>query len=546
METAAETAPPAKPNELTRKDFVSSAEVRWCPGCGDYAILNSIQSVLPELGIPKEKIVFVSGIGCSSRFPYYLDTYGFHTVHGRAPTVATGIKVANPELSVWVITGDGDALSIGGNHFMHAMRRNLNLNVILFNNRIYGLTKGQFSPTSPLGQVTKTSPFGTIEQPVNPVTLAIASQATFVARTVDTQPAHMKQVFLAAARHPGVSFVEVFQNCVIFNDNAWKDVSAPDVRSERLLNLVAGKPLLFGAKSNKGLRASEAGRYEVVTLGEHGVEEKDLVVHDPGREDATHAWLLSQMNYPEMPTAIGVFRSVKRPVYDMELEEQIKRTTAKQGRRNLHSLLRGGSFWEVADSGKDIKMTQGGKSRLEDEEKIADERTREALRDINNPLNLALREPIGHVFYEYGYQRGVTISPTDSINTAISLFKAQKVETLMVMMGGKPVGTISQREIVQSVALSTMDRDTTAVSTVMRPSFDVLDDTHTVADAINVLSISSQYSLPLKLRKGGYGVVNFNQILSFLHEKMVDLVAKSHPKVAEKAGNADVEKTAET
>src|SRR3977135_3849789 len=245
-------APP--PGQLTKKDFVSNQEVRWCPGCGDYAILNNVQKVMPELGIPREKIVFVSGIGCSSRFPYYMNTYGFHSIHGRAPALATGTKCANPDLSVWVITGDGDALSIGGNHFMHAIRRNLDINYILFNNRIYGLTKGQYSPTSEFGKKTKSTPLGTIDYPVNPLSLAIASEATFVARSIDIDVKHLGGVVEAAAKHKGISFVEVYQNCNIFNDGAFESFTERSARPDRLLYREDGKPMIFGKDRNRGIR----------------------------------------------------------------------------------------------------------------------------------------------------------------------------------------------------------------------------------------------------------------------------------------------------
>jgi 2-oxoglutarate ferredoxin oxidoreductase subunit beta len=296
---------------LTRKDFVSSSEVRWCPGCGDYSVLNSVQNVMPQLGIPKEKFVFVSGIGCSSRFPYYMDTYGFHSIHGRAPTIATGVKVANPELSVWVITGDGDGLSIGGNHLVHALRRNLDMNIILFNNKIYGLTKGQYSPTSDKGQVTKTSPYGVIDEPLNPLRVALASEATFVGRAVDTDPKHITEVLLEGAKHPGTAFVEIFQSCVIFNKDAWKDISDRSCREDRLLYLEQGKPLVFGEHRNKGI-ILKGTKPEVVTIGEQGITLKDLVVHDMYREDPVYAAMLTKMDYPDYPMPVGIFRAAKK------------------------------------------------------------------------------------------------------------------------------------------------------------------------------------------------------------------------------------------
>ena len=337
-------APP--PGEMTKKDFVSNQEVRWCPGCGDYAILNNVQKVMPDLGIPREKVVFVSGIGCSSRFPYYMNTYGFHSIHGRAPAIATGIKAANPDLSVWVITGDGDALSIGGNHFMHVLRRNLDINYILFNNRIYGLTKGQYSPTSVFGQRTKSTPMGVIDYPVNPLSLAIASEATFVARSIDIDVKHLGAMVEAAAKHKGVSFLEVYQNCNIFNDGAFDYFAERSVRSDRVLYLEHGKPMLFGKDPNRGIRMNGA-HPEVVTLGENGITEADILVHDIHLQDPSVAFMLARMEQPDFPQPVGVFRSVERPSYDELMAEQIESAIAKSGPGDLEKLIYTGDMWTV-------------------------------------------------------------------------------------------------------------------------------------------------------------------------------------------------------
>ncbi|MEJ7616781.1 MAG: 2-oxoacid:ferredoxin oxidoreductase subunit beta [Pyrinomonadaceae bacterium] len=337
-------APP--PSKLTKQDFVSGQEVRWCPGCGDYSILNNVQKVMPELGIAREKIVFVSGIGCSSRFPYYMNTYGFHSIHGRAPAVATGIKAANPDLSVWVITGDGDALSIGGNHFMHAIRRNLDLNYILFNNRIYGLTKGQYSPTSELGKRTKSTPMGVIDYPLNPLSVAIASEATFVARSVDLDVKHLSATIEAAAKHKGVSFVEVYQNCNIFNDDAFAYFTERNVRSERMIYLEHNRPMIFGKNRDQGIRMNGA-RPEVVTLGENGVTIDDLLVHDVTLKDPSVAFMLARMEYPEFPQPVGVFRSVERSTYEDMMADQIAAAIAKAGPGDLEKLINSGDTWVV-------------------------------------------------------------------------------------------------------------------------------------------------------------------------------------------------------
>ena len=337
-------APP--PGQLTKKDFVSNQEVRWCPGCGDYAILNNVQKVMPELGIPREKMVFVSGIGCSSRFPYYMNTYGFHSIHGRAPAIATGIKASNPELSVWVITGDGDALSIGGNHFMHVLRRNLDINYILFNNRIYGLTKGQYSPTSVFGQRTKSTPMGVIDYPVNPLSLAIASEATFVARSIDIDVKHLGTMVEAAARHKGVSFLEVYQNCNIFNDGAFDYFAERSVRQDKVLYLEDGKPMIFGKDRNLGIRMNGA-HPEVVTIGENGITEADLLVHNINLQDPSVAFMLARMEQPDFPQPVGVFRAVERPSYDQMMAEQIESAIAKSGPGTLEKLIYSGDMWTV-------------------------------------------------------------------------------------------------------------------------------------------------------------------------------------------------------
>ncbi|MDT7540786.1 MAG: 2-oxoglutarate/2-oxoacid ferredoxin oxidoreductase subunit beta [Acidobacteriota bacterium] len=342
---AGEIAPP--PAQLKKADFVSGQEVRWCPGCGDYSILNNVQKVMPELGIPREKIVFVSGIGCSSRFPYYMNTYGFHSIHGRAPAVATGIKSSNPELSVWVITGDGDALSIGGNHFIHAIRRNLDINYILFNNRIYGLTKGQYSPTSEFGKKTKSTPMGAIDYPINPLSLAIASEATFVARSLDIDVKHLGATVEAAARHKGVSFVEVYQNCNIFNDGAFDYFSDRQVRTDHMIYLEHGKPMVFGKNREKGIRMNGA-HPEVIELGsETGLTENDCLVHDTTLADPSVAFMLARMEYPNFPQPIGIFRQVQRETYEDLLAAQITEAIAQKGIGNLEKLINSGDTWVV-------------------------------------------------------------------------------------------------------------------------------------------------------------------------------------------------------
>lgn len=330
---------------LTKKDFVSGQDVRWCPGCGDYAILAFVQRVLPDLGVPREKFVFVSGIGCSSRFPYYLNTYGLHTIHGRAPAIATGVKAANPDLQVWVVTGDGDALSIGGNHLIHSLRRNVDFKILLFNNRIYGLTKGQYSPTSEMGKKTKSTPDGSIDYPLNPISLALGSEASFVARSVDTNTKSLTEVLTRAAKHKGSAFVEIFQNCIIYNDGAFKEVTDRETRDDNTLNLVHGKPLIFGKDVKKGIRMKGLNP-EVVTIGEKGVTEADLMVHDEKLENPSYAFVLSRFTSPDFPVPIGVFRAVEKPTYDGLLAGQIEKARSKNP-ANIQSLLNGPNTWVV-------------------------------------------------------------------------------------------------------------------------------------------------------------------------------------------------------
>jgi 2-oxoglutarate/2-oxoacid ferredoxin oxidoreductase subunit beta len=335
--------------QLTKSDFVSGQEVRWCPGCGDYAILSSVQKVLPDMGIPREKFVFVSGIGCSSRFPYYMNTYGFHSIHGRAAAIALGVKCSNPDLSVWVISGDGDSLSIGGNHFIHTIRRNIDINYLLFNNRIYGLTKGQYSPTTEKGRVNKTAPMGIIETPINPAALAVANDATFVARAIDVDVKNTMAVIKAAAEHKGVSFVEIYQNCNIFNDKAFEHFTDKSVRSERVLYLENGKPMVFGKDNKKGIRIIGM-QPEVVTIGENGITLNDIVVHDTNTEDPFLAFMLARMEYMEgrdFPQPVGIFRSVVRPTYEDMITEQIDRSIAQKGKGDLEKLFNSGDKWVV-------------------------------------------------------------------------------------------------------------------------------------------------------------------------------------------------------
>lgn len=329
--------------KLTRKDFTSDQDVRWCPGCGDYSILAQVQKVFPELGVPKEKVVFISGIGCSSRFPYYMNTYGFHSIHGRAPAIATGLKVSRPDLMVWVVTGDGDGLSIGGNHLMHALRRNVDLKILLFNNKIYGLTKGQYSPTSELGKVTKSTPVGSADHPLNPLLLALGADATFVARTIDVEAKHQQAIIKRAAEHQGAAFVEILQNCNVFNDGAFSALTDRETKADTQLILEHGKPMIFGKNKDRGIRLKGLSP-EVVTMG-NGVGVNDLLTHD--ENDPVLGFLLSRMAPPAFPTPIGVIRVAQKPTFDALMNNQIQEAVAKSGEGNLDQLLQRGDVWTV-------------------------------------------------------------------------------------------------------------------------------------------------------------------------------------------------------
>jgi 2-oxoglutarate ferredoxin oxidoreductase subunit beta len=331
----------------TKKDFQTDQEIRWCPGCGDYAILAAVQAVFAELGVPREKFVFISGIGCSSRFPYYMNTFGFHTIHGRAPAIATGVKLIRPDLDVWVATGDGDSLSIGGNHTIHMLRRNVGLKVLMFNNKIYGLTKGQYSPTSEVGKKAKSTPFGSVDRPFSPLSLALGSEATFIARSVDVFQQHLKETLRKAAAHQGSAYIEILQNCNIFNDGAWETITEKEARSEQVVQLEHGKPLIFGKNRDKGIRLVGLD-LEVVALG-NGITEKDLLVHDEHNPNPVYAFALSRMDsMPSFPTPIGVLRALQGvPRYEDLIQQQIRDVIAKKGKGDLAKLLRAGDTWEL-------------------------------------------------------------------------------------------------------------------------------------------------------------------------------------------------------
>ncbi len=333
--------------ELKAKDFKSDQEVRWCPGCGDYSVLSNVQAFLPELGLARENIVFISGIGCSSRFPYYMNTFGMHSIHGRAPAIATGLAITRPDLSIWVITGDGDSLSIGGNHLIHALRRNVNVKILMFNNRIYGLTKGQYSPTSEQGKITKSTPEGSLDYAFNPVSLALGAEATFVARTLDSDRKHMTEVLRQAAAHEGSALVEIYQNCNIFNDGAWEPLKDNDVRDDVTMRLVHGEPIRFGRDHEKGVIRTSEGHIRVVQVADFG--ESEIIRHDAHARDPGLAFALSRLSNPRTleNTPIGVFRDISRASYGRLVREQIGDVIERKGPGDLQSLLNGSDTWNV-------------------------------------------------------------------------------------------------------------------------------------------------------------------------------------------------------
>lgn len=488
--------------QLTRKDFVSDQTVRWCPGCGDYAILAQMQKVLPDLGIPREKIVFISGIGCSSRFPYYMNTYGIHSIHGRAPTLATGLKLANPDLSVWVITGDGDGLSIGGNHLLHTLRRNVDINIILFNNRIYGLTKGQYSPTSLQGHRTKSSPMGSVEQPLNPMSVAIGAEATFIARTVDTNVNHMAEILKRAAEHNGTSFVEIYQNCVIFNDGAWSYATDRELKSETILELEHGKPMIFGKNKDRGIRLNELTP-EVVSLDI--VAKEDLLVH---REDATEpslAYMLSRMRQPEFPEPIGVFRCIDRAVYETGVIGQVQQAIEQRGKGNLRALYSAADTWEVSSEfddeylgvifhGEGTSTPQVGHSLLTD--------------------TLAALKP----------KKPLTAHVDISLAEAAAKLKDLNVGFLaLVDDEGKLVGVFTEGDLFTKVACKIEDLGKEKVKDYMTSQVTTVKANTSIAYALHLMSIHHFRHLPIVDDEGRpQGVISFRSVVHYIEENFTN------------------------
>jgi len=484
--------------KLTRKDFVSDQTVRWCPGCGDYAILAQMQRVLPELGLPKENIVFISGIGCSSRFPYYMNTYGIHSIHGRAPTLATGLKLANPELSVWVITGDGDGLSIGGNHLLHALRRNVDINIILFNNRIYGLTKGQYSPTSLQGHKTKSSPMGSVEQPLNPMSVAIGAEATFVARTIDTNVQHMAEILKQAAAHKGTSFVEIYQNCVIFNDNAWSYATDRSIKAENILELEHGQPMIFGKNRDRGIRLNELDP-EIVSLDI--VAQEDLLVHRENASEPSLAYLLSRMRQPDFPEPIGVFRRIEKSVYERGVIAQVEEAVQTKGKGDLNSLYSTADTWEVSSEfdeeylgvlfhGENTSVPDVGHSLLTD--------------------TLAELKP----------KKPLTANVDISLAEAAAKLKELNVGFLaLVDDDGKLAGVFTEGDLFTKVACKINDMSKERVKDFMTSRVTTLTADASIAYALHLMSIHQFRHIPIVDDLGRpEGVISIRSIVHYIEE----------------------------
>ncbi|REJ68022.1 MAG: CBS domain-containing protein [Planctomycetota bacterium] len=484
---------------LKASDFASDQDVRWCPGCGDYSILAQMKKVLPTIGIPRENTVFVSGIGCSSRFPYYMNTYGIHSIHGRAPAVATGVKTARPDLFVWVITGDGDALSIGGNHLMHAIRRNLDINIVLFNNRIYGLTKGQYSPTSPLGKVTKSTPAGSVDNPLHPLSIAIGCEATFVARTIDVNIKHLGMVLTRAAEHRGTAFVEVYQNCNVFNDGAFEYATDKATKNDNTLQLEHGKPLVFGENRDKGIRLNGMDP-EVVELGK-GITEDDLLFHDEKATEPSLAYLLSRMRHPDFPEPIGVFRAVDRPLFDVEMDQQISAAVEKQGEGDLDTLFNTGDTWlvEVEEAYDDPVEASATANHLE--------------QDILND-DIASLQPREHP----------VVSPDTPVGEVLNLLVAKGVGCAAVVdtIDGQSqlVGIFSERDALMRLNTEAATLRDRPVSQFMTAAPETLKVSDKIAFAMHKMSVGGFRHIPILDDDRFSGMVSVRDIVRYATGKL--------------------------
>ncbi len=494
---------------LTRKDFVSDQEVRWCPGCGDYAILAQMQRVLPEMGIAREDMVFISGIGCSSRFPYYMNTYGLHTIHGRAATVATGLKVANPDLHVWVITGDGDSLSIGGNHLLHVLRRNVDLNIILFNNAIYGLTKGQYSPTSPPGTRTYSSPMGSVEQDFNAISVALAAEATFVARSVDRNTKHMAEILKRATEHRGTSFVEIYQNCNIYNDGAWFFATEADVKDDQTVILEHGQPIIFGKDRDKGIRVNGLAP-EVVTLG-NGVSESDLLTHDETLDNPAHAYLLSRLTHPEYPVPFGVFRCVERPIYEEQIIAQGRQAVEERGAGDLNALYHATDTWIVPE-GPDAETVQEVHEELP---------TSNIIPDIEQEDPMAPRTALQQLLYDpissLDLPAPECVSADTSVADAVETMRSKNLGCLLVVdKQGLLRGIFAQGDLFEKVAGRDIDLTKITVDSLMTKDPTALKTSDPIGHLLHLMSLHGFRHIPIVDPDGRpVGLASFKVMLKF-------------------------------
>lgn len=516
------------PFKYSKEDFVSGQDVRWCPGCGDYSILSVMQKTLAEhTTIPREKHVFVSGIGCSSRFPYYMRTYGFHTVHGRAPSIATGLKCARPDLKVWVVTGDGDGLSIGGNHLIHCLRRNVDINIILVNNQIYGLTKGQYSPTSEKGKVTKSTPEGSIDYPINPLCIAIAAEATFIARTVDSDPRHMGQVFTQAMKHKGVSFIEVFQNCVIFNKDTHMPIVGREHREDRAVYLEHGKPLIFGKNKDKGIKLT-GSRAEIVDLAAHPEETANLVTHDMNDTQPNWAYLLSQMTFPDYPVPFGVFRDIQRPTYDEMMNDQMKLSIEKRGKGDLKKILYNEEVWVIAPEKEPVYVAPKDKKRAvveppkshwhQDEEDLlhgAPKKPKDKLR------KLLMNEKVSDFISK---TPPIIVGPDSPIQEAVERLWAlpKKGCVLVCEPDGKLLGIVTIRDFLWRAAGKVEDLRKTPIRTIMTPRPECLERTAPLSYALHKMAINRIRHVPVLDNGKAVGVVSSRDIIEYLEPKKED------------------------
>jgi len=484
---------PSKP--LTPKDFVTDQDVRWCPGCGDYSVLAQVQRIMPKLGIERHKTVFVAGIGCSSRFPYYMDTYGFHTIHGRAPAVATGIKCANPDLSVWVITGDGDGLSIGGNHLLHCCRRNVDLNILLFNNRVYGLTKGQYSPTSELGKILSSTPHGSIDYPINPLCVALASEATFVARSVDIFAGHLQETLLKAAKHKGVSFVEIYQNCNIFNDKTFDEFTNRTVRDDRTMCIEHDQPLRFGKELEYGIRMKGL-KPEVVKIAD--IDEKELYIHNENDLDPTWAYLLTQMNRPEFPVPIGVFRSINRPTYDDMLHMQIKDSITLNGKGDLEKILTGTDTYKVISSDKATICPACGHENLPGADTCVSCHQDLSHELLPQPTEGIQKRIMAESVMKLDPPKPIVVKLGDKVKDVMAKMKERPIGGAVVVdENGRIAGIFSDRDVMYKVDIGATETLEKNIEELMTHDPVCLLPNSTIAHALNKMSVGRFRHIPL-------------------------------------------------